>query len=241
MISPTDDRLQTDPALLWSIALFDYLIFILRKLQLNPPVVMGILGHHNLEPFAEPIALFEQFVAKEPQTLVVREKVLSASGDSFDVKLANGDPILKVHGAWVSLSGRKKVEDAHGKHLFDIVRELLHVHATYAIEDTHREKICEVKSNLTLLGSKATATFTDSNGKAVIFNIKGGWFDRTADIVDHKSGKTVARIDRKLLSGRDLVFGQQTYAVVVAPGVDAALIAALCICFDEKNNEERGE
>lgn len=149
MISPTDDRLQTDPALLWSIALFDYLIFILRKLQLNPPVVMGILGHHNLEPFAEPIALFEQFVAKEPQTLVLREKVLSASGDSFDVKLANGDPILKVHGAWVSLSGRKKVEDAHGKHLFDIVRELLHVHATYAIEDTHREKICEVKSNLT--------------------------------------------------------------------------------------------
>lgn len=93
----------------------------------------------------------------------------------------------------------------------------------------------------TVLGSKATATFTDSNGKARAFKMKGGWFDHTADIVDDKSGQTVARIDRKLLSGRDLVFGQQTYAVVVAPGVDAALIAALCICFDEKNNDERGE
>lgn len=91
-----------------------------------------------------------------------------------------------------------------------------------------------------VIGSKATASFTDNNGKAVTLKMKGGWFDHTADIVDEKSSQTVARIDRKLLSGRDLVFGQQTYAVVVAPGVDAALIAALCICFDEKNNEERG-
>lgn len=47
----------------------------------------------------------------------------------------------------------------------------------------------------------------------------------------------VARIDRKLLSGKDIFFGQQTYGVQIAPGVDMALIAALCICLDEKNNE----
>ncbi|KAJ5123270.1 hypothetical protein N7448_009367 [Penicillium atrosanguineum] len=202
---------------------------------------MGIMGHHNLDPVVEPIALFEQFVAAVPQTIVLREKVLSVTGDSFDIKLANGETLLKVHGSWVSISGRKKVEDVHGKHLFDIVKEHLHIHSTYALEDTHRKKICEVKSSLRLIGSKAAATFTDRNGKAVTFTMKGGWFDHSADIVNDKTGQTVARIDRKLLSGRDLVFGQQTYAVVVAPGVDAALIAALCICFDEKNNEERGE
>ncbi|OQD89068.1 hypothetical protein PENANT_c003G03238 [Penicillium antarcticum] len=189
---------------------------------------MGIFGHHDLEPVAEPIAIFEQFVAKEPQAIVLKEKVLSVSGDSFEIKLANGQPFLKVDGAWISLSGRKKVEDASGKHLFDIVKELLHIHTTYAIEDTHGKKVCEVKSNLRLLGSKATASFTDSHGKIRVLKMKGGWFDHTADIVDDKSGQTVARIDRKLLSGRDLMFGQQTYAVVVAPGVDAALIAALC-------------
>lgn len=68
--------------------------------------------------------------------------------------------------------------------------------------------------------------------------MKGGWYDHSADIVNDKTGQTIARIDRKLLSGRDFVFDQQTYAVIVAPGVDAALVAALCICFDEKNNEE---
>ncbi|KAF3392504.1 hypothetical protein F1880_008520 [Penicillium rolfsii] len=198
---------------------------------------MGVFGNHNLEPFLEPIAVFDQFVAREPQTLIMKEKVLSVSGDSFEVKLAGGQSLLKVHGAWVSISGRKKVEDIHGKHLFDIVKEHLHLHTTYALEDTHGKKIAEVKNSLALLGSKATATFTDSRGKAVTLKMKGGWFDHTADIVDERSGKAVARIDRKLLSGRDLLFGQQTYAVVVAPGVDAALIAALCICFDEKNNE----
>jgi uncharacterized protein YxjI len=50
-------------------------------------------------------------------------------------------------------------------------------------------------------------------------------------------GVLVARIDRKILSGKDFFFGQQTYGVQVAPGVDMALIAAMCICLDEKNNE----
>jgi uncharacterized protein YxjI len=52
------------------------------------------------------------------------------------------------------------------------------------------------------------------------------------------AGAVVARIDRKILSGKDVFFGQQTYGVQVAPGVDLALIAALCICLDEKNNEK---
>ncbi|KAL1845846.1 hypothetical protein Plec18167_009250 [Paecilomyces lecythidis] len=199
------------------------------------------MAPHHLSPVPEPIAIFDQFVSKDTQVIVLREKVFSVSGDSFDIKLLSGEPLLKVHGAWVSLSGRKKVSDANGKHLFDIVKEHLHLHATYAVEDTHRKTILEVKSNLTLLGSKATAVFTSSTGKAEAFKIKGGWFDHSADIVDEKTGHTVARINRKLLSGRDMIFGQQTYAVEVAPGIDAALIAALCICFDEKNNEERGE
>lgn len=67
--------------------------------------------------------------------------------------------------------------------------------------------------------------------------MKGNWLDR-ADIVDESSGAVVARIDRKLLSGRDMVFDVQTYAVTVAPGVDMALMAAMSICLDEKKNDK---
>jgi uncharacterized protein YxjI len=65
--------------------------------------------------------------------------------------------------------------------------------------------------------------------------MKGNWFDTSADIVNEATGQPVARIQRKL-SGRELL-GQQEYAVEVAGGVDKALMAAMCICMDEKNNE----
>ncbi|KPM36345.1 hypothetical protein AK830_g10214, partial [Neonectria ditissima] len=87
------------------------------------------------------------------------------------------------------------------------------------------------------LGSKATATFTSSNGTPEILTMKGNWVDYSAEIHDQASNALVARIDRKVLSGRDLLFGQQTYALTVAPNMDMALMAALCICMDEKNNE----
>ena len=70
--------------------------------------------------------------------------------------------------------------------------------------------------------------------------MKGNWLDSAADIVDERTGVVVGRIDRKLLSGRDLLFGQQTYALTVAPNVDLALMVAMCICMDEKNNESGG-
>ena len=89
-----------------------------------------------------------------------------------------------------------------------------------------------------MLSSSATATFTSpTTGATHTLKMKGNWFDTRADIVDETTNTVVAQIDRKLLSGRDLFFDRQTYAVIVAPGVDMALIAALCICFDEKNNE----
>lgn len=101
-----------------------------------------------LKPVDPPIAVFNEYVSQEPQTIVLREKVLSVTQDSFDIKTINGDKFLSVHGAWVSFSGRKKVTDAHGKHIFDIVKEHFHLHDTYAVENTHRKKVLEVKSNM---------------------------------------------------------------------------------------------
>jgi uncharacterized protein YxjI len=92
-----------------------------------------------------------------------------------------------------------------------------------------------------VLGSKATATFTNpATGVTHSLKMKGNWLDSSAQIVDEATGAVVATIERKLLSGRDILFGQQTYALVVAPGVDMAIMAAMCICMDEKNNEGGG-
>jgi uncharacterized protein YxjI len=67
--------------------------------------------------------------------------------------------------------------------------------------------------------------------------MEGNWLDHVAKIVHEETGETVASIFRERFNARNLIFGQDTYRVTVAQGVDMALIAGLCICFDEKNNE----
>jgi uncharacterized protein YxjI len=101
----------------------------------------------SLYPVSKPVVLFEQFIATQPQVLVLKERIFSLSGDSFEIKFDNGAPFLKVTGAWPSLSGRKKVEDMQGNHLFDICKEHMHIHTTYFMKEPDGNKICEVKSS----------------------------------------------------------------------------------------------
>jgi len=72
---------------------------------------------------------------------------MSLTGDSFDIKMQNGQPIFKIQGKVMSISGRKSVYDMGGNHLFDIVKEHLHIHATYAAVDPSGRKLLEVKSS----------------------------------------------------------------------------------------------
>ncbi|KAJ9423243.1 tubby C-terminal-like domain-containing protein [Fusarium oxysporum] len=184
----------------------------LPQVQIAPPQVPMALAPHQ-------VGIFPAYITTQTETLILREKVMSLSGDDFEIRHA------------------MKVYDMRGNHLFSIVREHFHIHTTYAVEDTRGTKIMEVKSSFRLFGSKATATFNSIDGSAEVLQMDGSWHDYNANIVDTTTGNVVARIDRRL-SGRDLLFGQQTYALVVSPRVDMALMAALCICLDEKNNEK---
>ena len=71
---------------------------------------------------------------------------MSLSGDSFDIKLASGQPIFKVQGRHITISGRKSVYDMSGNHLFDIVKEHLHIHTTYVAEGPEGRKLLEIRS-----------------------------------------------------------------------------------------------
>lgn len=65
----------------------------------------------------------------------------------------------------------------------------------------------------------------------------GNFFGSHCTIVDAETRQPVAQIDRRRFNARQLLGGQQTYAVHVAPGMDISIIAALCICLDERKNE----
>jgi uncharacterized protein YxjI len=192
----------------------------------------------QLKPFPRQLGRFQQFVARGTETLILKEKVMSLSGDSFDIKTVTGQPIFKIEGRHMTVSGRKTVRDVQGNHLFDIVKELLHIHATYVAEDPQKNHIMEIKSSFKLIGSKAKIEFKTFDGSTVNLVMSGNWFDTYADIVDEATGAVAARIDRQVLNKREIFGGQQTYALVVAPGVDMALMVAACVAMDEKNNDK---
>ncbi|KAJ4036228.1 hypothetical protein NW756_008350 [Fusarium oxysporum] len=112
----------------------------LPQVQIAPPQVPMALAPHQ-------VGIFPAYITTQTETLILREKVMSLSGDDFEIRHANGQPILKVEGQVMSISGRKKVYDMRGNHLFSIVREHFHIHTTYAVEDTRGTKIMEVKSS----------------------------------------------------------------------------------------------
>ena len=105
------------------------------------------MAQPQLAPLPAAMGLFNQFTARQTETLVLKEKVLSLSGDSFDIKLANGQPVLRVQGSVMSLSGRKSVFDMANNHLFDICKEHFHIHTTFVALDPKGVKLMEVKSS----------------------------------------------------------------------------------------------
>ncbi len=82
------------------------------------------------------------------------------------------------------------------------------------------------------------ATFTNASTHAPVeLVVKGDWLDRSATIT--MGGIVVATISRSFMNTRQIFGGQQTYYVTVAPGVDLSMMAAICVCLDEKENEKK--
>jgi uncharacterized protein YxjI len=100
----------------------------------------------QLAPYPTRCCKFEGFVAQQTETLILKEKVMSLSGDSFDIKTVDGRPIFKVKGETFSLSGRKNVMDMNGNVLFTIRKKHLAIHTTFYAEDPQGNQIFEVKS-----------------------------------------------------------------------------------------------
>lgn len=91
------------------------------------------------------MSLFFQFLARDSETIVLKEHVLSLTCDPFSIKLQNGMPILQVEEKLMSISRRKKVSEIGCNYLVGIVKEYFYVHFIFVIEDPKGRKLMEVK------------------------------------------------------------------------------------------------
>jgi hypothetical protein len=100
----------------------------------------------QLEGMAAAIGVFPQYIAQQSETLILKEKVLSLSGDSFSIKTIDGRPIFQVKGNAFSLSGRKAVSDMAGNVLFELRKKHIAIHSTYYAVNASDQQFFQVAS-----------------------------------------------------------------------------------------------
>ncbi|KAF5343429.1 hypothetical protein D9758_011857 [Tetrapyrgos nigripes] len=176
----------------------------------------------------------EEFVLK------LQEKRLSVSGDDFYINDAAGNPFLHCKGKFFSLRSRMEFYDLRGQLLFIVKRKLMSMHITFEGHTPDESKVLfTVKNSWRTFGSaRAKITFTNIDGQETELALRGDFFDRKASVtLGDPEGPLLCRISRSFLNKRYLLTGKDTYYLTIAPGVDAAFMAAICVCLDEKENE----
>lgn len=106
----------------------------------------------SLPPVHPPLGR-PQFINPHAATrLILKEKVMSITGDAFDIRLDPGNgqtpqPFFKVDPSWIT--SKKSFFDLQGNHLFDLKKEHFHLlHEYMKLVDKDGNKFCEVKKNI---------------------------------------------------------------------------------------------
>lgn len=111
------------------------------KLRKSNPPASAIMAA-QLPPLQQPIAIFPQFIARQCESIKLREKLMSLSGDSFYIELYPANqPLLQVKGEAFSLSGRKAVADMQGNPLFTIRKQHFSIPSTYVSDNLMSHKL----------------------------------------------------------------------------------------------------
>ncbi|CDR99568.1 hypothetical protein [Sporisorium scitamineum] len=175
-----------------------------------------------------------------PITLRIRELKSSIGGDDFLVKDAHTNhPSLQVQAKMFSFSAKKTMRDSTGRPLFDFRRtSTLSLKKEFAGFTCDTDKQLFVVRMVGLFKPKLEIEFCNraANGRVERWTLRGRWMSGSSQITTDE-GLVVASISRDYANMGQIFFNVQTYDVTVAPGVDAALVSALCVCFDEAYND----
>ena len=98
----------------------------------------------QLPPLPHHLGVLPGYYANQPTTLVMREKIMSWTGDDYHVKSTDGSSVLRVRGTVMSLSDRTEVLDNQGQPLFTVRRQLFSLLKNYYAEDPSGNKFLTV-------------------------------------------------------------------------------------------------
>jgi uncharacterized protein YxjI len=188
----------------------------------------------QIAPVSDFPVVFPGYIAQQETTIIFRGRQY---GSSYDVVTIDGHALFAVDPV-PSLGRRTKVLDAYGKNIFCTRKETFHLGGSlYFIEKPSQPddtKLLTLEFKMFAVGTKFTASFNN----AIIEHQEQLHFERcylSADgMVSHgPDGPIVAYAERQIILLR------KEYRVVVAKGVDVALITGLIVCLDDQEKSHK--
>lgn len=100
-----------------------------------------------LAPFNPPLGVHPQFCYPVEETLQMKEKVFSLSGDDFTITTVSGEKICKCKGKVMSISDSKKFTDIRGNELFTLKNKHFAIHKSFHAEGPGGHDVFKVKGH----------------------------------------------------------------------------------------------
>eukprot|EP00397_Hematodinium_sp_SG-2012_P026641 GEMP01027931.1.p1 GENE.GEMP01027931.1~~GEMP01027931.1.p1 ORF type:complete len:233 (+),score=38.81 GEMP01027931.1:66-701(+) len=175
----------------------------------------------------------ERFLSKNPIKLHLRQNLWCWSGDDFHIQDPNtGRKWFTVRGKSMSLHNKKSMLDFRGKPVFRMCQEQLRFNAVEKVADPAGNHLFNITAKFSFVRDKLTADVPSARGKQHIV-LKCDSSNQLGLIFlgePKTGGQCIAKIYRPTGSKS---FGKQDYYLTIAPGVDVALMVAMCISRDE--------
>jgi len=185
------------------------------------------------------IGVDQRFIFQEPLTLYIDEKS-SLSGDDFIIKDSNDVSYFKCEGKVFSMNDKKVIYDSYDKPVLNIQEDVFIGKGMniYAGDDS-KTKLGKLNKKSMIKNNKYVYTFTN-----LVDNCTEE-LDMKCDLIGNSCGifygkeKEQAPMVCSITKIRQSIFAKRHdhYCIKIAPGVDAALMVALTICYDELKHE----
>lgn len=183
-----------------------------------------------------PVAVFPQYVAKEPTSLLMKEDLVPYLPGSFTVWQGN-QRVFEVDRERPSMTHRTNIIDAQSRELVMGVRKnICNRPLSFTFEDPRSKKIVDLQGEFFVpySGAKSTAHMVNAEtGNKMSLMMKGSYMNRHA-VIKNEAGEVLARMQSNIMEARNLVGHRRTYEVTVQPGVDVSLVIAMIVALHER-------
>ena len=204
-----------------------------------------------------------RYVYPEPRRYILKEKILSFSGDDFDIKDENEDIVFKMKGKVFSIGEKKKLLSREGEPLGWMKEKIFTGHGRlYLIDDKDHVRVVVRKQKILQINKVVEAWILhhplhineinkkETKERDPDILLEGNWrakqflmrpYTRDYQPVDeHHPPPCYVKIQPgSSLSAKHIFFGVDSYTVNVAPNVDSCLAVLLTIALDELYRDDR--